>query len=108
MDNLISNAIKFSPQNRRVWITVYHAEDDRPAFSVRDEGPGLTEMDKLRIFGRFQKLSARPTGDENSSGLGLSIVKRLVELHHGDVEVESESGDGATFTVRFPNADASQ
>jgi signal transduction histidine kinase len=104
MDNLVSNAVKFSPQHRTVWVTV-RSSDESPGvvlFSVRDEGPGLTEQDKQKLFGRFVKLSARPTGDESSTGLGLSIVKRLVELHDGRIRVDSEHGHGATFTVQLP------
>ena len=66
---------------------------------MRDEGPGLTETDKQKVFGKFQRLSAVPTGEESSTGLGLSIVKQIVELHGGRVWVESEAGQGATFTV---------
>ena len=65
---------------------------------VRDEGPGLTDEDKGRLFGKFQRLSARPTGGETSTGLGLSIVKQLVELHSGRVWAES---DGAGAGSRF-------
>jgi signal transduction histidine kinase len=70
---------------------------------VKDEGPGLTEEDKARLFGRFQRLSARPTGGESSTGLGLSIVKQLVERHGGRVFAESEGrGHGSTFVAELP------
>ena len=72
---------------------------DEVHFSVRDKGPGLTDMDKQKVFGKFQQLSSVPTGEESSTGLGLSIVKQIVELHGGRVWVESEAGQGATFTV---------
>jgi signal transduction histidine kinase len=56
-----------------------------------------------RLFGRFQRLSARPTGGESSTGLGLSIVKRIVELHGGTVDAQSAGpGQGATFVIRLP------
>jgi signal transduction histidine kinase len=56
-----------------------------------------------RLFGRFQRLSAKPTGGENSTGLGLSIVKRIIELHGGTIDADSPGpGRGATFTIRLP------
>jgi signal transduction histidine kinase len=74
---------------------------------VADEGAGLSEDDLSRLFGRFQRLSARPTGGESSTGLGLSIVKRIVELHGGRVEAQSPGpGRGATFTIKLPAAAA--
>ena len=98
MDNLVSNAIKYSPLDKPIWVTVGPVGDEVHV-SVRDEGPGLTEKDKQKVFGKFQQLSAVPTGEESSTGLGLSIVKQIVELHGGRVWVESEAGQGATFTV---------
>ena len=107
IDNLISNAIKYSPLGRDIWVKVEASKDEphKAVFSVKDEGPGLTEEDKKKIFGRFQKLSAQPTGGESSTGLGLSIVQNLVRLHHGDVHVESEHGQGATFRIELPMVD---
>ena len=98
IDNLVSNAIKYSPLDKPIWVTVEPVGDE-VHFSVRDLGPGLTETDKQKVFGKFQRLSAVPTGEESSTGLGLSIVKQIVELHGGRVWVESEAGQGATFTV---------
>ncbi len=107
-DNLVSNAIKYSPKGKTIWVRVCRAQssdDGAPVirFSVRDEGQGLTEEDMKRVFGRFQRLSAIPTGGESSTGLGLSIAKQLIELHDGKVWVESEGKDkGATFVVELP------
>jgi signal transduction histidine kinase len=79
--------------------------DDHILIRVADEGAGLSEEDISRLFGRFQRLSARPTGGESSTGLGLSIVKRIVELHGGHASAESAGpGRGATFTIRLPAA----
>jgi signal transduction histidine kinase len=69
---------------------------------VKDEGVGFTEEDKARAFGFFQKLSAQPTGGEPSSGIGLAIVRQIVELHNGAVWIESEAGKGATVIVELP------
>jgi signal transduction histidine kinase len=69
---------------------------------VRDNGPGLSEEDKRKLFGKFVRLSAQPTGGEHSTGLGLSIVKKLVEAMQGRVWCESTLGKGATFIVELP------
>lgn len=101
MDNLVTNAIKYAPMQSQITVHIKRNEET-VQFSVRDEGPGLTEDDKRRLFSRFQRLSARPTGGEHSTGLGLSIVKQIVELHQGRVFVESEAGKGSTFTIELP------
>ncbi|MFQ5572593.1 MAG: ATP-binding protein, partial [Rhodothermales bacterium] len=100
MDNLVSNAVKFSPFNKTIWVTV-KKRGSIILFSVRDEGPGLTEGDKKKLFGKFQRLSATPTNNESSTGLGLSIVKQIVELHGGCVWAESTLGAGSTFTIEL-------
>ena len=71
-------------------------------FSVTDQGPGLNPDDLKHLFEKFRKLSAKPTGGELSTGLGLSIVKKLTELHQATVWAESVPGSGATFHVEFP------
>lgn len=101
LDNLLSNALKYSPQGKRIVVRVACREDWMRC-EVQDEGPGLSDEDKKRLFGKFARLSARPTGGEHSTGLGLSIVKKLVEVMHGRVWCESEVGKGATFIVEFP------
>jgi PAS domain S-box-containing protein len=101
-DNILSNAIKYSPKSSQVWVKVFHSSPTTVQFSVRDEGPGLTEDDKKRLFGKFQKLSARPTDGETSTGLGLAIAKSIVELHGGRIWAESELGFGTTFFVDLP------
>ena len=69
--------------------------------TIRDEGNGLTDDDKKRLFGKFARLSSRPTGGEHSTGLGLSIVKKLVEAMDGEIWYESEHRKGAAFSVAF-------
>lgn len=101
MDNLMSNAIKFSPPGSTVRIRLFR-DGDTIKCSVTDQGPGLSADDKKKLFGEFQKLSARPTAGEKSTGLGLAIVKKTVEAHGGTIEVESEPGQGATFTFGLP------
>lgn len=103
IENLLSNAIKFS--NRKKTITVEVAPCDlHVVLKIRDEGPGLTEDDKQKIFQKFQRLSAQPTDGEHSTGLGLSIVKKYTELMNGRVWYESEPGSGTTFFLEFPRA----
>jgi two-component system sensor histidine kinase/response regulator len=101
LDNLISNALKFSPPGRRILISVRPA-GNRAECIIRDEGPGFTVEDKARMFRRYGRLSARPTGGEPSTGLGLSIVRKLVLAMGGELLCESNPGQGATFTIRLP------
>jgi signal transduction histidine kinase len=101
LDNLVSNAVKFSAQGTAVKVRVEGGEG-LSRISVQDQGPGLTEEDRQRLFGRFVRLSAQPTGGEKSTGLGLSIVKHMVDAMGGRIQVDSRPGQGATFTVELP------
>ena len=100
IDNLLSNAIKFSNHNTKVHVTLKD-ENQTIRFEIDDEGPGIMEEDKPQLFQKFQKLNARPTDGESSTGLGLSIVKKYVEAMKGKVWCESEFGKGAKFIVEF-------
>jgi len=104
-ENLLSNAIKFSAQGRPVHISL-RREGHYVAIHIKDNGPGLTAEDRQLLFRKFQRLSARPTAGESTLGLGLSIVKKYVELMGGGVDCESETGRGATFIIRFPRYDS--
>jgi signal transduction histidine kinase len=105
-DNLISNAIKYSPMSGMIEVDV-RAASDEAIFSVSDQGPGLAPDDMRRLFGRFQRLSAKPTAGEGSTGLGLSIAKRIVELHDGSIRAESRGpGLGSTFTIALKLAES--
>ncbi len=104
LDNLLSNAIKFSPPGKQIRLTVCPPGAGYVECQVQDEGPGLSENDKTRMFRRYGRLSARPTGGEPSTGLGLSIVKKLVLAMHGELACESTPGNGATFAFRLPRA----
>ncbi|MBI5476908.1 MAG: HAMP domain-containing histidine kinase [Ignavibacteriales bacterium] len=101
IDNLLSNAIKYSQVGKGIWLSISKL-DNLVNIELKDEGVGFTEDDLKKIFGKFQRLSAQPTGGEPSSGLGLSIVKQLVEMHHGTIEVKSDSGNGTIFIVKLP------
>jgi len=121
IENLISNAIKYSPEGKNIWITVQKVALEKSHWrrkedwaqplpsqelveiAVRDEGQGISAEDMPKLFGKFQKLSARPTGGESSTGLGLAIVKQLVELHGGKVWAESKGESlGTTFFITLP------
>jgi len=106
LENLFSNAIKFSPSDKNIFIKLTEAQD-HAIIEVKDEGPGLTDDDKKKLFSKYQKLSAKPTGAESSTGLGLSIVKKFVESMNGQIWCESEAGKGASFFVRFPKVQSS-
>jgi signal transduction histidine kinase len=102
IDNLISNAIKYSPIGGKIIVAVTHEASDT-VVRVSDEGAGLSPEDLGRLFGRFQRLSAKPTAGESSTGLGLSIVKRIIDMHGGEVTAESDGpGKGSTFTITLP------
>jgi signal transduction histidine kinase len=117
LDNLVSNALKYSPRGARVridarvhiayphlqsWEGAPTGANNGVRVSVHDEGPGLSVEDQKRLFEKFARLSPQPTGGEHSTGLGLSIVKKLTEAMGGCVWCESMQGAGATFFVWLP------
>ncbi|MBX9930879.1 MAG: DUF3369 domain-containing protein [Methylobacterium sp.] len=102
IDNLVSNAVKYSQVGGAIALSVTDDGTDIIC-AITDQGPGLSPEDASRLFGRYQRLSTKPTGGESSTGLGLSIVKRIVELHGGRAEAHSAGvGTGSTFLMRFP------
>jgi signal transduction histidine kinase len=109
LTNLLSNAIKYSPQQTTIRVRMEIGEQKSTEGAsklarifVQDEGPGISVEDQQRLFQKFARLAARPTGGESSTGLGLSIVKRLAEAMGGDVRCESTLGKGTTFWVEIP------
>ncbi len=104
LDNLISNAVKYSPPRKRVFVRLLELAG-KVRVEVQDEGPGISEADKRKLFGKFARLTAQPTGGEHSTGLGLSIVKKMVEAMQGNVWCESVVGEGATFIIELPKAE---
>ena len=100
MENLISNALKFSPSHRNIYVRVVENEEF-VRISVKDEGPGIPENECLYLFKKYHKLSPRPTAGEQSVGLGLSIVKKYVEVMQGNIRCESKVGRGSEFIVEF-------
>lgn len=101
IDNLLTNAIKFSPAGTTVDLACRQTKQSLE-ISVADQGPGIPSEDIDKLFGTFQKLSVQPTAGEKSTGLGLSIVKQIVNAHGGEITVDSKVGKGSVFTVRIP------
>ena len=99
--NLLHNAIKFTPQAGSIKVTLSR-RGDWVAFQISDTGIGISEEDQARIFERFYKADPSRTRTREGSGLGLSIVKKIVDLHKGTIEVESRLGEGTTFVVALP------
>jgi signal transduction histidine kinase len=102
LGNLVSNAIKYSPPNTtiRLWTD---RGGDWIRINVADEGPGIPEEDRSRLFTQFGKLTPRPTGDEASTGLGLWIVKHLVNLQGGEVGADFPPDGGSIFWIAMPS-----
>jgi signal transduction histidine kinase len=103
IDNLIGNAIKYSEQNTTIRVSLKQYSMDTFRFIVQDEGQGIAQEEMHKLFTFGEKLSAKPTGDETSHGIGLSVVREIVNLHGGKVWAESEGkGKGATFIIEIP------
>lgn len=100
IENLLSNAIKFTEPGKSVTI-ITKKIGEKICLGIKDEGPGISQEEQMKLFNKFQKLSAKPTGNEPSTGLGLSIVKKYTEAMGGVVWCESELGSGALFYLEF-------
>jgi len=101
LDNLLGNAFKYSHKNTTVRLLV-ELDEGQLYFKVFDQGQGILEVDMDKLFAAFQKTSTLPTGSEQSNGLGLSICKRIVELHGGVIRAQSEFGKGSCFSFWLP------
>lgn len=99
--NLLSNAIKFSPENSKIEVNV-RSNNDVLLIQVKDKGIGIAPKDQKKIFDKFVQLESAYTKKESSTGLGLTITKEFVEMHKGEINVESSVGEGATFVVKIP------
>lgn len=97
--NLLSNAVKYSPEGAPVEFKV-HRENGEAVFTVKDKGIGIPKADQARLFEAFHRASN--VGEIAGTGLGLLLVKRCVDLHHGSIALESAEGKGTTFTVKLP------
>ncbi len=125
LENLLSNAIKYSPEGKTITVncekrqarsrqqeTISKKQEEKVRvpltcirISVQDEGQGLSEEDMKQLFGKFKRLSATPTGGENSTGLGLYLARQIIDRHGGRIWAESDGKDkGATFFIELPSA----
>jgi signal transduction histidine kinase len=103
LNNMLGNAIKFSPPGSVITVLTESNADDCMV-AVRDEGPGIRESDRARLFKDFSRSSAKPTGGESSTGLGLSICYKIVQAHAGAIEVSNLPQGGAEFRITLPIA----
>ncbi|MNN08983.1 Signal-transduction histidine kinase senX3 [compost metagenome] len=99
--NLLHNSIKFTPEEGTITLSLKQ-EGQHAVVKVSDTGIGISEPDQIHIFERFYKADRSRNRNLGGSGLGLSIVKKIVDIHHGTVSVSSRSGEGTEFTVRIP------
>ena len=97
--NLVSNAIKYSHEDKQVTIRLSR-EEGQAVIAVQDQGIGIENRELKKVFQRFYNTAASPLNESN--GIGLSLTKELIELHHGTISVQSQAGRGSTFTIRFP------
>jgi two-component system, sensor histidine kinase and response regulator len=103
MDNLLSNAIKYSMPHTHIWINLLASEDLGLVWlEVQDQGLGIPEAELPKLFEKYSNLTPRPTAGETSTGLGLAICKKMVELLGGEIRCDSVVGQGTTFTVVLP------
>ncbi|MEN1966641.1 HAMP domain-containing sensor histidine kinase [Lentibacillus sp. N15] len=100
--NLLHNSIKFTPKGGTITVKAFHSEQGMVTVSLQDTGIGMEKDALMHIFERFYKADQSRNRNSGGSGLGLSIVKKIVDLHHGEIQVESESGAGTAFNVTLP------
>lgn len=101
MLNLLSNAVKFTNPGGRIHVVV-ESRDKKLMISVKDSGIGIPEEKKNIIFDRFRQVDKLLTRNHEGSGIGLSLVKSLVEMHDGEISVKSNKGCGTEFILQFP------
>ena len=102
IDNLLSNAVKYSPPGSTIRVTMEVAHDHRQIIRVRDEGPGIPDQERDRLFKDFGRLSTQPTAGEKSIGLGLAICRKIVDAHRGTIVAENHPDGGCEFRVSLP------
>jgi len=103
LSNLLNNAFRHSDPDGKIAVKAYNLSDGSTVIEVEDTGEGIPENDLPYVFNRFYRVDNSRQIKEGESGLGLSIVKAIIEAHNGQVDVRSEVGKGTTFTVTFPN-----
>ncbi|XOF34129.1 MAG: ATP-binding protein [Candidatus Electrothrix sp. YB6] len=101
IDNLLSNAIKFSPVGSLIFLRA-DQEDGRIRVAVADQGPGLSKEDHERLFGEFEPLAPKAADNEKSAGIGLTIARKIIEVHNGTLQAENMPEGGALFSFTLP------
>lgn len=105
IDNLLTNAVKYSPPASAITVRLYVAADGTSfGFGVRDQGPGIPDNERDKLFKDFGRLSVKPTAGEKSTGLGLAICRKIVDAHGGTIVAENQTGGGCEFRVTVPAA----
>lgn len=105
IDNLLTNAVKYSPPGSTIGVHLHLAEDGSTfSIAVRDQGPGIPENERHKLFKDFGRLSVQPTGGEKSTGLGLAICRKIVDAHAGAITAENQPTGGCEFRVTLPVA----
>lgn len=98
--NLLSNAFKYTPQGKEIKVIITDTEKE-VAIAIEDQGIGISENKQKSIFTRFENLVDKNLFNQSSTGIGLSLVKELVEMHHGTISLQSKSGEGSRFTIQL-------
>ena len=101
IDNLISNAFKFSPENSRVTVTAT-TKQNQLLVMVKDEGLGIPKDEQYKVFAQGEQISTKPTAGESTHGLGLTICKQIADALKGELSFESEPNKGTTFVLKLP------
>jgi signal transduction histidine kinase len=104
-ENLVSNAMKYSPDGTAVTVTL-RSDEESVTIEVADQGYGIPEADLARVFEKFYRVPRVQDAGVPGTGLGLPMVREIAELHHGSVSVKSEVNHGSTFTLRIPRNEA--
>lgn len=102
LSNLVSNALCFTPRKGRILLSIRHGEDQWVEVKVSDTGSGIGPEHLPRLFDRFYRVDPARSRKTSGMGLGLSIVRSIMEIHHGTVAIQSEPGKGTAVTLRFP------
>jgi two-component system sensor histidine kinase VicK len=101
INNLMSNAIKFTPDKGRITVQLTR-QGQKAVITIADDGVGIPILMQPMLFDKFTKARRLGIRGEKTTGLGMSIIRTIVELHQGDISFESQEGQGSTFTVRIP------
>ncbi|MFA4924592.1 MAG: ATP-binding protein, partial [Ignavibacteriaceae bacterium] len=100
--NLISNSIKYSQENKKITITTFN-EGSQPAISIKDKGIGINDKDIQRIFEPYERVKSDQVKNKSGTGIGLTVVKHIMDAHKAELRVNSQPGEGTEFIIVFNN-----